>query len=86
MEAEKVRLGRKTQHIKKKNEKQPMHAEQKGQKKKIGVGFKQNDDDDDDDCAGGRRGGCFWSAPPSFGQLCHIITHGLTFLCHKCID
>ena len=34
--------------------------------KKIGVGFKQNDDDDDD-CAGGRRGGCFWSAPPSFG-------------------
>ena len=32
MEAEKVRLGRKTQHIKKKNEneKQPMHAEQKG--------------------------------------------------------
>ena len=35
-------------------------------RKKIGVGFKQNDDDDDD-CAGGRRGGCFWSAPPSFG-------------------
>ena len=32
MEAEKVRLGRKTQHIKKKNEneKQPMEAEQKG--------------------------------------------------------
>ena len=30
-EAEKVKLGRKTQHIKKKNEneKQPMHAEQK---------------------------------------------------------
>ena len=35
MEAEKVRLGRKTQHIKKKNEneKQPMHAEQKGKEK-----------------------------------------------------
>ena len=81
MVAEKVRLGRKTQHIKKKNEKQPMHAEQKGQKKKIGVGFKQNDDDDDDDdCGGGRRGGFSWSSPPSFGQLCHIIKHRLTFL------
>ena len=35
MEAEKVRLGRKTQHIKKKNEnkKQPMHAEQKVKEK-----------------------------------------------------
>ena len=30
-EAEKVKLGRKTQHIKKnENEEQPMHAEQKG--------------------------------------------------------
>ena len=36
-------------------------------RKKIGVGFKQNDDDDDDDCGGGRRGGCFWSSSPSFG-------------------
>ena len=34
MEAEKVRLGRKTQHIKKnENEKQTMHAEQKGKEK-----------------------------------------------------
>ena len=35
MDAEKVRLGRKTQHIKKKNEneKQTMHAEQKGKEK-----------------------------------------------------
>ena len=35
MEAEKVRLGRKTLHINKKNEnkKQPMHAEQKGKEK-----------------------------------------------------
>ena len=39
----------------------------KGRKKKIGVGFKQNDDDDDDDCGGGRRGGFSWSSPPSFG-------------------
>ena len=36
-------------------------------RKKIGVGFKQNDDDDDDDCGGGRRGGFSWSSPPSFG-------------------
>ena len=68
MEAEKVRLGRKTQHIKKKNEneKQPMHAEQKRVEKKIGVGFKQNDDDDDD-CGGARRSGCFCSSAPPFG-------------------
>ena len=33
-------------------------------RKKIGVGFKQNDDDD---CGGGRRGGCFWSWSSSFG-------------------
>ena len=45
----------------------PCMQSKKCRKKKTGVGFKQNDDDDDDDCAGGRRGGCFWSAPPSFG-------------------
>ena len=48
----------------------PCKQSRKG-KKKIGVGFKQNDDDDeedDDDCGGGgRRGGSFWSSPPSFG-------------------
>ena len=40
----------------------PWKQSKKG-RKKIGVGFKQNDDDeeDDDDCGGGRTGGCFWS-------------------------
>ena len=46
----------------------PWKQNKKG-RKKIGVGFRQNDDDDDeeddDDC--GRRGGSFWSSPPSFG-------------------
>ena len=46
----------------------PWKQSQKG-RKKIGVGFRQNDDDDDeeddDDC--GRRGGSFWSSSPSFG-------------------
>ena len=43
----------------------PCMQSKKGRKKKIGVGFKQNDDDDD--CGGGRRGGCFWSWSSSFG-------------------
>ena len=46
----------------------PWKQNKKG-RKKIGVGFRQNDDDDDeeddDDC--GRRGGSFWSSSPSFG-------------------
>ena len=45
----------------------PCMQSKKGRKKKIGVGFKQNDDDDDYDCGGGRRGGCFWSWSSSFG-------------------
>ena len=49
----------------------PWKQSKKG-RKKIGVGFRQNDDDDDeeddDDCgSGGRRGGSFWSSSPSFG-------------------
>ena len=54
----------------------PWKQSKKG-RKKIGVGFKQNDDDDDgeDDDNCGRRGGSFWSSSPSFGWLCHIITY-----------